>query len=125
MQASLAAVPVVLAQGDASTELTLRASESLADYLAENVHGFAVIGKDVLAFEGLTHLGSNDGRVVRLRRGSTGEWQASVFAELSACPHAVLQERPSTWLLATTAGIFRIHGEAHVRPVWQPRGGHL
>ena len=111
--------------GTRRRKLTLRTSESLADFFPENVHGFALLGKDVLAFEGLTHLTMNDGRVVRFRRGSDGEWHASLFAQLSACPHAVLREDESTWLFATTAGVFRIDGQARVHPVWQPRGGHL
>jgi hypothetical protein len=76
-------------KGTRRRKLTLRASESLDDYFPENVHGFAALGKDILAFEGLTHLGSNDGRVVRLRRGSDGEWRASLFTKLSACPIGV------------------------------------
>ena len=112
-------------KGTRSQKLTLRASDTLADYYPENVHGFGVLGNDVLAFEGLTHMGSNVGRVVRLHRGSDGKWHASLFAQLGACPHAILQERPATWLVATTGGIFRIGEDAQVRPLWQPRGGHL
>ena len=112
-------------KGDRRRKLTLRVGDSSTDYFPENVRNLVTFGKDVLAFEGLTHLVGNSGQVVRLHRGPDGEWRASLFAKLKACPYAVLQERPSTWLLATTSGIFRIDGNARVMPVWQPRGGHL
>jgi hypothetical protein len=112
-------------RGTRRKKLTLRKSDALSDYYPENTHALAPLGQDVLAFEGLTHLGGNDGRVVRLSRGPDGDWRPSVFTELEACPHAVLAETASTWLTATTKGVYRIDGQAHVRPVWQPRGGHL
>ena len=111
--------------GTRRRKLTLRAAESLGDYFPENVHGFAFFGQDVLAFEGLTHMGSNLGRVVRIHRGLDGEWQPSVFTEISACPHAAVQESTSSWLLATTSGVWRIDTRARVHPIWQPAGGHL
>jgi hypothetical protein len=106
-------------------KLTLRTSDSLKDWVAENVHAFVRLGSDVIAFEGLTHLGSNSGRAVRLRRGADGEWHASLFAELKACPHAVVEESTSSWLLATTSGVWRFDGKGRQQPVWQPPGGHL
>ena len=103
----------------------MRATDSLADYVPENVHGFVRLGQDVLVLEGLTHMGGDWGRAVRLRRGSDGDWHPSVFAELSACPHAVVPESASSWLLAMTSGIWRLDAQARARPVWQPVGGHL
>jgi hypothetical protein len=111
--------------GTQRRKLTLRATESVADYFPENVHEFAFLAQDVLVFEGLTHMGSNSGRVVRIHLGSDGDWQPSVFAELSACPHAAVQESTSSWLIATTAGVWRVDTQARVRPIWQPAGGHL
>jgi hypothetical protein len=111
--------------GTRKRKLTLRASDALADYVSENVHAFARLGRDVLVFEGLTHGGSNSGRVVRLRRDSNEEWQPSLFAELSACPHAVVEESRSTWLLATTTGVWRFDAHRREHRVWQPPGGHL
>jgi len=102
-------------------KLTLRSP----GYFAENVHGFASLGSDVLAFEGLTHNGYDGGQVVRLHRGPDGEWQPSVFAELETCPEAVVSESASSWLLATSTGIWRLDSRARVAPVWRPPGGHL
>jgi len=113
------------ADGARRKKLTLRASDPIADYVPENVHGFAHLDHDVLVFEGLTHGGGNWGRVVRLHRGSDAEWYPSVFAELSACPHAVVTESASNWLFATTSGIWRLDAQAHALPVWQPVGSHL
>src|SRR5262245_29001450 len=75
-------------------KLTLRASESLDDYIAENLQAFVPLGREVLAFEGLTHGGSDDGRVVRLSRGPKGAWRPALFAQLDTCPHAVVEESP-------------------------------
>jgi hypothetical protein len=111
--------------GTRRRKLTLRASESLEDHVSENVHGLALLGQDLLAFQGLTHLGSNSGRVVRIRRAPNGEWQPSLFAELRACPHAVVQESTSSWFFAATTGVWRIDARARVRPIWRPPGGHL
>lgn len=113
------------ADGGRRRKLTLRASDSIEDYISENVHGFARLGRDVLVLEGLTHLSGNSGRVVRIHRGPDGEWRPSMFAKLSACPHAVIQESKSSWFLATTLGIWRIDAQGRERPVWQPPGGHL
>lgn len=108
-------------KGDRWQKLTLRAGS----YFPENVHAFAVLGKDVLAFEGLTHMFTNHGRIVRLHHGSDGDWHASLFANLSACPRAVLQLSERTWLFATTTGVFTIDAEARARALWEPRGVHL
>jgi hypothetical protein len=114
------------ADGTRHRKLTLRReTTSIDDYVAENVHGFAVVGKDVLAFEGLTHGGLNAGQIVRLSRASDGTWDASLFSNLPACPHAILQESGTRWLLATTQGIWRVHADARIEPVWQVPGGHL
>jgi len=108
-------------KGERRQKLSLRA----ADYFPENVHAFATLGKDVLAFEGLTHMLMNHGRIVRLHRGSDGDWHASLLTNLSACPRAVLPLPEKTWLFATTAGVFKLDSDAHVRAVWEPRGVHL
>jgi hypothetical protein len=111
--------------GTRHRKLSLRASDSLDDYYPENVHGLVRNGSDVLAFEGLTHLGLNSGRVVKVSRSTKGEWQVSLFAELGACPHAIVEESPSSWLLATTSGVWRLDAHAQKRVIWQPVGGHL
>jgi hypothetical protein len=36
-----------------------------------------------------------------------------------------MEESRSTWLLATTSGIWRFDAQARQSPVWQPPGGHL
>jgi hypothetical protein len=113
------------ADGSRSRELTLRASDSLADWIPENVHAFGRLGPDVMAFEGLTHLFGNLGRVVRLRRDVNGEWRPSLFTKLAACPHAALEESSGTWLLATTTGVWRLDARARQHRVWRPPGGHL
>ncbi|HEX7599368.1 MAG TPA: hypothetical protein VF518_14220 [Polyangia bacterium] len=95
-----------------------------ADQFPENVHGFASLGKDVLAFEGLVHMGFNVGRVTRIRRVADREWRPSRFVDLGACPLAIIQESESAWLAAITSGILRIDGQARVNPVWLSPGGH-
>jgi hypothetical protein len=95
-----------------------------ADHFPPNVRGFAILGNDVLAFEGLAHMGFNVGRVVRIRRISDREWRPARFADLGACPLAIIQESESAWLVAHTSGILRIDGQARVSALWQPLGGY-
>jgi hypothetical protein len=113
------------ADGSRRRKLTIRKSEAPGDYVAENVRAFATVGKDVLAFEGLNHLSANDGQVVRLRRSGNGQWRVWAFTDLPACPHAVLQDGDSSWLLATTEGILRVDANGGVKSLWQPSWGHL
>jgi hypothetical protein len=113
------------ADGTRRRKLTLRASDALADYIPENVHAFARLGRDVIVFEGLTHMRTDSGRVVRLHRDPHGRWQPSLYATLSSCPHAVVEESRSTWLLATTLGVFRFDTRAQEHRVWKPPSGQL
>jgi hypothetical protein len=107
--------------GRSRRKLTLRSSGDFA----ENVHGFASFGSDVLALQGLNHMGYDVGRVVRLRRDRDGQWRPSVFVELESCAYAVVPESASSWLLATSTGIWRLDARARVAPVWRPPGGYL
>jgi hypothetical protein len=111
------------ADGTRRRKLTLRGISH--NHVAENVHEFVALAGDFLAFEGLNHLGGNDGQVVRLHLGPDGDWQPSLFAALNSCAQAVVQESKTTWLLATTTGIWRLDAQARVQPVWQSRGKYL
>ena len=64
------------------------------DVHAQNVHALVRLGGDVLAFEGLAHLGMDEGMVLRIHRGDAGRWRATTFAMLPGAPEAIAAEPP-------------------------------
>ena len=111
--------------GGSRKRVTPRVSASEPDYFPENVKELIGNGAHFLAFQGLTHLGGNAGRVIRVDRNENGEWEASLFATLPGCPQSVVAESSSSWLVATTRGVLRIDSGGMVTWLWQPSGGHL
>lgn len=96
-----------------------------ADYSSENVHGFVPFGTDYLAFQGLAHMGIDEGRVIRVARTPTGGWTATLFATLPDSPDAALAETENSWLFVSNSGIWRIDAEARLSTVWRPEKGSL
>jgi hypothetical protein len=88
---------------------------------AENVHALVAFGPDVLAFQGLAHLGGDVGRVTRIHRERDGRWRATLFASLPGAPQTVVAESPTRWLIAVPKGIVRLHADARVEPIWSER----
>lgn len=110
--------------GRSRTKLTVP-PPSGDDYYPENVHGFVPFGPDYLAFQGLAHMGIDEGRVIRVARASTGGWAATPFATLPDSPDAALAETENSWLFVSSSGIWRINAEARVSSVWRPDEGSL
>ena len=110
--------------GRSRTKLTVP-PPSGADYYPENVHGFVPFGPDYLAFQGLAHMGIDEGRVIRVARASTGGWSATPFATLPDSPDAALVETENSWLFVSSSGIWRIDAEARLSTVWRPEKGSL
>jgi hypothetical protein len=110
--------------GRSRTKLTVPPPTG-ADYYPENVHGFVPFGRDYLAFQGLAHMGIDEGRVIRVARTSTGGWAAMLFATLPDSPYAALAETENSWLFVSSSGIWRIDAEARISAVWRPEEGSL
>lgn len=94
---------------------------SVYDVHPENVQGLVHLGADVLAFEGLAHLGLDEGRVVRIHRGRDGRWRATTFATLPGAPAAIAAESSDRWLVALSKGIVRFYESGRVESVWSER----
>ena len=88
-----------------------------SEWFPENVHAIAEHEGSFFVFQGLSHLGSRLGRVLRVRPTEKG-WRADVFVALDATPDAVLQERSGSWLMASTDGVSRITTSGAVKRLW-------
>lgn len=64
-------------------------------------------GEAVVA-EGLIHLGTNRGAVLRFERRDGRRWRIHRLAELDAAPLAALRESDSEWLLLLFDGLVRV-----------------
>jgi hypothetical protein len=98
-----------------------REPASLDDVHAENVHALVRFGADVLAFEGLAHLGMDEGRVLRIHQEADGRWRARTFATLPGAPEAIVAEPPGRWLVAIPKGIIRLYENGRVEEIWSER----
>ncbi len=94
---------------------------TIDDVHAQNVHALVSLGADVLAFEGLAHLGMDEGMVLRIHRGDDGRWRATTFAMLPGAPEAIAAEPPGRWLVAVPKGIVRLYDTGRVEAVWSDR----
>jgi hypothetical protein len=94
---------------------------SIDEVHAQNVHALVSLGADVLAFEGLAHLGMDEGMVLRIHRGDDGRWRATTFAMLPGAPEAIAAEPPGRWLVAVPNGIIRLYDTGRVEDVWSER----
>jgi hypothetical protein len=71
-------------------------------FKAENVHGFARYGTDLLVFMGLDHLGGRSGRVFRLVR-EAGRWELLPFTVLDGTPNAWVVNHDGVVILTNSA----------------------
>lgn len=88
-----------------------------SDWFPENVHAIAEYRGDFFVFQGLSHLTSRLGRVLKVHPSGKG-WRVSVFVGLNATPEVVLQEKPGVWLMASTDGVCRIAANGAIRRLW-------
>jgi hypothetical protein len=99
----------------------LKISPMSASWSPENVQG---IGKDERAFyvfQGLAHLGVDQGRVLKVQQESGRRWVPTVLVDLGSAPAAVLQEAPGTWLVATSSGLSRVSSRGTAERVWEQK----
>jgi hypothetical protein len=109
-------------RGDDRQRIGLRQRDDEAD----NVRALVPFGNDVLAFQGLSHILTDVGRVIRINRARDGRWRAKLFARLPSAPDAVVLEGRDRWIVATSTGILRLDGKGHLEKIWTERHlGHL
>ncbi|MET4729497.1 hypothetical protein ABIE09_003311 [Lysobacter enzymogenes] len=63
---------------------------------------------EVLVAEGLAHLGTNQGAVLRFERRDARRWRIHRLAELDAAPIAALRSGEKDWLLLVVDGLVKV-----------------
>jgi hypothetical protein len=77
----------------------------------DNVHELISYKDSVLAFEGLAHLLSSEGKVVKATRQADGKWKAELFAKLPGAPYVVVKEKEESWVVVTSGSALRLKSD--------------
>jgi hypothetical protein len=85
--------------------------QSMEIYIPENVHAIEPIGDAFLVFEGLAHLGTSRGKIVRVARNSAGEWAATELSRLDGAPALATRIGDNQWVAFTTESLFCVDGD--------------
>ena len=102
-------------------EKHLKISPLSASWFPENVQAMVKDGRAFYVFQGLAHLMTEKGRVLKVQQESGRGWVATVLVDLGAAPAAVFEELPGTWLVATSSGLTRVASRGTAEPIWQQR----
>jgi len=97
-------------QPDDSSEISLGPANLLA---------FVPMPHELLGLEGLAHMGTNYGRVLRFVRRADG-WRVDTILQLGEAPSAYTLVPPDSLFVVTTGHLLVIHGST-VRPVYETR----
>ena len=82
--------------------------ESREQLWDDNVVGFTRDASGILALTGLSHLGSDYGKVLGVEKAQEGDWKAEALADLGAAPRTFTSESPESLLVVTTDGLVRV-----------------
>jgi hypothetical protein len=86
---------------------------------SENVMGFATTSKGVLVLVGLAHLGLDDGKVLRITEGASGNRKLEVLADLGSAPSAFATESPAAVIVLTTTGLVRVRTSGKIENLFK------
>ena len=70
--------------------------------------GFIPTEAGLLAIEGLAHLGSSEGRILRLTQAPEGRWQSEDFIDLKHAPKVYAKAADGSLTIATTDRLLRV-----------------
>jgi hypothetical protein len=87
------------------------------EWFPENVQAIAEHEGSFFVFQGLSHLTSSLGRVLKVRPRNEG-WLVSSLVSLRATPYAVFEERPGSWLVAGSDGVSRVTARGAAQRLW-------
>jgi len=87
----------------------------------ENIMGFVNSSKGVLALGGLSHMGMDEGVVLRITDGPGGQRKAVRLADLGWAPWAFVSESPDSLIVLTTDGIARVKTSGTVEQLYRTR----
>jgi hypothetical protein len=99
----------------------LKISAPSASWFPENVLGIGKEGRAFYVFQGLAHLMTEQGRVLKVQQESGRGWGATVLVDLGAAPAAVIEELPGTWLVATSRGLTRVTSRGTAERIWEQK----
>jgi len=99
----------------------LRISAMSASWFPENVVAIAQEGRAFYAFQGLAHLGTRRGRVLKVQKEGGRGWVATIAVDLGAAPAAVIEELPGSWLVATSDGLTRVTSRGTAQRLWDEK----
>jgi hypothetical protein len=103
---------------DGRTHVELRPpTRARSEWFPDNVHAIAEHDGKFFVFQGLSHLSLRLGRVLKVRQ-SNERWLVSVLVSLEATPEAIAEERPGTWLVASTNGVSRVTARGTTERLW-------
>jgi len=88
-----------------------------SEWFPENVHAIAEHKGKFFVFQGLSHISLRLGRVLKVRQ-SNESWLVSVVVSLKATPEAIVEEKPGSWLVASTNGVSRVTARGTVERLW-------
>jgi hypothetical protein len=72
------------------------------------IRGFIPTEAGLLALEGLAHMRSSEGRLLRLTRAPGGRWQSEDFIVLKHCPEVSASAADGSLMVATTNQLLKI-----------------
>jgi hypothetical protein len=96
----------------------LRITVMSASWFPENVIGIVQDGRAFLVFQGLAHIRSRRGRVLKVQQESGRGWVATVLTDLGSAPAAVLEEVSGIWLVVTSDGLSRVTSRGTAQRLW-------
>ncbi|MBS7566159.1 hypothetical protein KHS38_17250 [Mucilaginibacter sp. Bleaf8] len=71
-------------------------------------------GNEVYAIEGLSHMSTSEGSVIRLTQNK-GKWVAQAYAKLPYAPVAAVLDRTQNFLIITSSSLVQVNQQAKVR----------
>lgn len=93
---------------DGTRHYQLKLDHPIDRWDAENVRELRSCGESVIAFQGLSHMGLDVGKVVKLSHHDDGAWKAKLLANLGSSPQVCLQDREDSWIVITSKSIHRL-----------------
>jgi hypothetical protein len=90
-----------------------------------NIKYFVSLSGELFVLEGLAHLGSAGGKVLRVRQTETGEYKADVWASLDGEPYGFAKESDNSLLIITTSGLRRMRKSGTVEELIETDYGAL
>jgi hypothetical protein len=97
----------------------LRISAMSSSWFPENVVSIGQEGRAFYVFQGLAHLTTDRGRLLRVQQEPGRGWVATMLVDLGSAPAAVIEEISGAWLVATYDGLVRVTSRGTLQRLWR------